>query len=396
MNLTQVSSSCRKHWRTLLGVSVTALAGFMSPFYIYSPNIGSATPKPPAQPALPSSEVPTAVVEQADITQLVRAVGSLKPKLKVDIGAQVSGQVEALHVQLGQAVKAGTLLVSLASDSARNAVKQAEAALAQQKATVSTVRIDLAGARREAERQHRLLVGGATKMQEVEQADRALAKLEVQLKGEEAKLDQRRADLKESQLKLTYTRVQAPVDGEVVAIAVQQGQTLNSLQSAPTLLTLAQLNIMTVYARVSEADIASVQVGQAASFTTLAADTKRYKGKVGVIDPIPEHIGNALFYNVQFDVDNADHQLFSDMTVQVELEVARASQVLTIPIVALGQRDSAGRFSVQVQGAAGPAESRQVQIGVRDDNRVQILDGLTLGERVLLTPAPAFPAAAPH
>lgn len=401
MNVAKVSKLCRKHWPTLLGVLVAALAGFMSPYFLGNlkmQGFDSATPKPkpPAQPSSLSSEAPSALVEQADITQLVRAVGSLKPKLKVDIGAQVSGQLEVLHVQLGQTVKAGTLLVSLESDSARNAVQQAEAVLAQQKATVDTVRIDLAWARREAERQHRLLAGSATTMQEVEQADRALAKLEVQLNGEEAKLDQRRADLNESQLKLTYTRVLAPLDGTVVAIAIQQGQAVNAQYSAPTLLTLAQLNTMRVYTRVSEADIGQVQVGQTARFTTLAADTQSYEGKVSVIEPIPERLGSAVYYNVLFDVDNADHQLFSDMTVQVELEVAKASQVLTIPIVALGQRHSSGLFAVEAIDVAGSVSSRHVRIGVRNDSRVQILEGLAPGDRVLLSPAAAFPAAAPR
>jgi membrane fusion protein, macrolide-specific efflux system len=399
MNFTQVGRSCRKHWRTLLGVLVTALAGFMSPFYINNmnaPGSGSTAPMPPAKSTSLSSEVPSALVEQVDITQLVRAVGSLKPKLKVDIGAQVSGQVEVLHVQLGQAVKAGTLLVNLEPDSARNAVQQAEAVLAQQKATVDTVGIDLAWARREAERQHRLLAGGATTAQDAEQADRTLAKLEVQLSGEEARLDQRRADLNESQLKLTYTSVLAPLDGKVVAVAIQQGQTVNAQYSAPTLLTLAQLNTMTVYTRVSEADIGQVQVGQTARFTTLAADTQSYEGKVSVIEPIPERFGSAVYYNVLFDVENSDYQLFSDMTVQVELEVAKASQALTIPIVALGQRDSSGLFTIQVIDAEGSVSSRRVRIGIRNDSRVQILEGLAPGERVLLSPAADFPAAAPH
>jgi membrane fusion protein, macrolide-specific efflux system len=97
-----------------------------------------------------------------------------------------------------------------------------------------------------------------------------------------------------------------------------------------------------------------------------------------------------------FDVENPDYQLFSDMTVQVELEVAKASQTLTIPIVALGQRDSSGLFTIQVIDQAGNIVSRQVRIGVRNDSRVQILEGLAPGERVLLSPTASFPAAAPR
>ncbi|KQV46369.1 hypothetical protein ASC93_14670 [Massilia sp. Root335] len=320
----------------------------------------------------------------------------LQPKLRVDIGAQVSGQVRQLHVQLGQTVKTGALLVSLDSDSGRNAVQQAEAAMAQQAATVKRTRIDLEAVRREAERQRRLLAGDATTILDKEKADTDLSKLEAELQVQEAMLQQRRADLVDKQLKLTFTRVSAPIDGEVVAVAVQEGQTVNALQMAPTLLTLAQMRTMTVKARVAEAEIGLVRVGQTAHVTTLAANGQRYEGKVRVVQPIPERIGNALFYNVLFDIDNTDHQLLSDMTVQVELDVARADQVPTLPVLALDKRGNDGRYTVQVLDATGKINPRQVRIGIRDDAHAQVLEGVKPGERVLLTLPAATPSTTVH
>jgi macrolide-specific efflux system membrane fusion protein len=372
----------RQHWGAVLGALIVALLVFGLVLRLSRP----------AAPALP----PSASVEQADIIHTVHAVGRLQPMLKVDIGAQVGGQVRRLHVRLGQAVKASDLLVSLDSDSARNEVQQAEAALAQQTASVKGARIELDAAHREAERERRLLAGGASTPLDKEKADTALAKLEAHWQSQQATLDQRRADLIAKQLKLTHTRVSAPIDGEVVAIAVQEGQTVNAVQMAPTLLTLAQLRTMTVKAQVPEAEIGLVREGQVARVTTLAADGRRYEGKVRVVQPIPERIGNALFYNVLFDVDNADHRLLSDMTVQVELEVARVNQVATMPIVALSQRDSSGRHTVQVLDPTGKAVPRQVRIGLRDEARAQVLEGLKPGERVLLAPAAAVAAPAPR
>jgi macrolide-specific efflux system membrane fusion protein len=373
----------RKHWRAVVGPVVAASVVFGLILYFS---------RPAAAPTAP----PSIAVERADITQVVHATGLLQPRLKVDIGAQVSGQVRQLHVQLGQPVKVGTLLVSLDSDSGRNAVQQAEAALAQQVATAKRARIELDAARREADRQRRLLAGDASTTLDKEKADTDLAKLEAEQQIQEATLAQRRADLVDKQLKLTFTRVSAPIDGEVVSIAVQEGQTVNALQMAPTLLTLAQLSTMTVKAHVAEAEIDQVRVGQTAHVTTLAANGRRYEGKVRVVQPIPERIGNALFYNVLFDIDNADHQLLSDMTVQVELDVAHASQVPSLPILALDKRDSAGRYTVQVLDAQGKASPRQVRIGIRDEARAQVLDGLRTGERVLLAAPPAAMAASLH
>lgn len=346
--------------------------------------------------AVPSVLPETAVVQRLDIAKFIHATGQLQPMVRVEIGAQVSGQVRRLHVQLGQAVKQGALLVSLDSDSGRNAVQQAEAALAQQVAITKRSLIELQAARREAERQTRLLAGDATTSQDREKADTELAKADAEHDAQQASLAQKRADLIDKQLKLTFTRVPAPIDGEVVSIAVQEGQTVNSLQTAPALLTLAQLNRMTVKTRVAESEIGLVRVGQAARVTTLAADSRTYEGHVRVIQPIPERLGNAMFYNVLFDIDNADRHLLSDMTVQVELAVVRVDQVLALPIVALGQRDSNGRYIVQVLDSAGEVSQRKIHIGTRDDVRAQVLDGVQLGERVLLVPSPAALTKAPQ
>lgn len=368
----------REHWQKLLGMMLTAVV-VIGLFHHFRSS------------AQPPVESPSAVLKRGDIVQIVQATGQLQPRLKVDIGAQVSGQVRQMHVQLGQTIKAGTLLVSLDSDAGRNAVQQAEAALAQQVATAKRTRIELEAAQREAGRQKRLLADDATTALDKEKADTDLAKLEAEQQIQDATLAQRRADLVDKQLKLTFTRVSAPIDGEVVAIAVQEGQTVNALQMAPTLLTLAQLRTMTVKARVAEAEIGLVRTAQTAKVTTLAANARTYEGTVRVIQPIPERIGNAMFYNVLFEIDNADHQLLSDMTVKVELEVAKARQVPSLPIVVLTNRNDTGRYTVQVLDANGKVSPRQIRIGIRDATHAQVLDGLQAGERVLLAPADAAP-----
>ena len=146
--------------------------------------------------------------------------------------------------------------------------------------------------------------------------------------------------------------------------------------------------------KVPEADIQAIKVGQAARFSTLSGEGKRYEGKVRVIQPVPERAGNAVFYNVLFDVDNRDRALFSDMTVQVDIETGSAKQVLAMPIVALGERGKDGRFTVQVLDAANKQQPRQVKVGLQDGAKVQVVDGLKAGEKVLLAPPSAADAAA--
>jgi membrane fusion protein, macrolide-specific efflux system len=346
------------------------------------------------QPA-PPPPPPTGTVALADITQAVQAAGVLQAQTTVDVGAQVSGQVQKLHVVLGQQVKKGELLVSLDPELARSDVAQAQAALAQQAAALESRQIDLRAAQREAERQRRLLANQATAATEAEKAETELAKLQADVRGQTATQARLQAELERKQLSLGYTRISAPMDGTVVSLAVQEGQTLIAVQMTPLLLTLANLDTITVRARVPEADIHAVQVGQVARFGTLSGDGARYEGRVRVIQPVPERAGNAVFYNVLFEVDNRARRLYSDMTVQVEIETGRARQVPAMPVVALGERGKDGLYAVQVMAPDGSTAPRRVRTGLQDGARVQVLDGVKLGEKVLLAPPPPpDPAAA--
>lgn len=366
----------RLRWLLVLALAVAGWGGWR----LLNP------PPPPPPP-------PSAKVARADITQMVQAAGVLQARTRVDVGAQVSGQIQTLHVQLGQQVRKGDLLVSLDPELARNDVARAEAALLQQRALLESRQVDLATARREHERQRRLLAGDATAVLEAERAESELAKLQAEVRGQSAVMSRLQADLAQAQVRLNYTRITAPMDGTVVSLPVQVGQTVIAVQITPVMLTLADLDTITVRTKVPEADIQSVKVGQVARFSTLSGEGRRYEGRLRVIQPIPERVGNAVFYNVLFEVDNRTRALYSDMTVQVDVETGSAQQVPAMPMVALGERDKDGRYRVTVLDQDGKQAARQVRVGLQDGNRVQVLEGLAEGETVLLAPPSAAEAA---
>lgn len=366
----------RLRWVLILALAGAGYAGWRA-----------LNPPPPPPPP------PSAKVEEADIIQLVQAAGVLQAKTKVDVGAQVSGQIQTLHVQLGQQVKKGELLVSLDPELARNDVARAEAALLQQKALLESRQVDLATARRERDRQRRLLAGDATAALEAERAESDLAKLEAEVRGQSAVMSRLQADLAQAQVRLGYTRITAPMDGTVVSLPVQVGQTVIAVQITPVMLTLADLDTITVRTKVPEADIQTVQVGQVARFTTLAGEGQFYEGKLRVIQPVPERVGNAVFYNVLFEVDNRARKLYSDMTVQVDVETGRVKDVLAMPMVALGERGKDARFRVTVLDKDQKQQPRFVRTGLQDGTRVQVLEGLQLGDTVLTAPPSAEEAA---
>jgi macrolide-specific efflux system membrane fusion protein len=344
--------------------------------------------------ALPPPQPPTGEVKRIDIVQTVQAAGTLQARTRVDVGAQVGGQVKAIPVVLGQAVKKGDLLVLLDPEPAQSDVARAEASLAQQHAQLESRRIDLQAARRELERQRRLLSAEATAPAEAEKAENEVAKLEADVRGQTANLAQLQAQLDRSKLNLAYTRITSPMDGVVVNIPVQVGQTVIAVQITPVMVTVADLDTITVRTKVPEADVQSLSPGQKAGFATLSGDGRRYEGQLRVIQPIPERAGNAVFYNALFEVANRDRKLFADMTVQVDIETGEARQAPAIPLVALGERGKDGSFAVEVVGKDGRNATRQVRTGLHDTAHVQVLSGLEVGERVLLAPPPASAASA--
>lgn len=329
---------------------------------------------------------PTAEVTAADVVQVVQAAGIVVPRVQLDVGAQVNGQIRAVHVELGQTVTAGQLLVSIDPDTARSEVRVAEAALVEQKAQIKVRRVVLHYAKKEAERQRQLMTAGATTQSTVEHAESDVGRLEAELRGQTASLDRFAAELTKHTLALSQTAIKAPIDGVVVDIPVAQGQTVNASQTTPVMVTLAKLDEMTVRTRVAEADISKVKVGQQARFVALSGDAQSFEGQVRVIQPVPERSGSASFYSVLFEVPNSGRVLLPQMTVLVRIQTGQATKVATIPVVALNERQAGARHVVYVLGADNHSERRIVKTGLQDESKVHVIEGLKAGEKVLLSP----------
>ena len=191
--------------------------------------------------------------------------------------------------------------------------------------------------------------------------------------------------------------------GTVVAIVAPEGQTVNAVQAAPTIVKVADLATMTVKAQVSEADVTRVHLGtESVLLRFLGAPEHRYEARLRAIEPAPESMaadtslnpGNAsstggalsaaVYYTGLFEIANPDHALRPTMTAQVNIVLAEADTALVIPAAALGEMRPDGRRVVQVVDANGRVQSRTVQVGINNRVKVQILDGLGPGELVVL------------
>ena len=298
----------------------------------------------------PKEELPsyiTAQVERGDIENSVIATGLLEATKIVSVGAQASGQLKKMYVELGDEVKQGQLIAQINSVTQENEIQTAQASIKNQQAQLAVRQATLAQVQAEYNRQKNMYAQDATSKAELESALASYKTAQAEIVALNAQIEQSRLTLATAQEELGYTRIIAPMDGTVVAIVTEEGQTVNANQSAPTIVKLAKLDTMTVNAEISEADVMKVEKGQSVYFTTLGDSEKKYYATLRQIEPAPESISDdsssssssssseAIYYNALFDVPNEDGKLRIDMTAQVSIIIDQAKNVLTIPSSAL-------------------------------------------------------------
>lgn len=274
-------------------------------------------------------------VEIGSIINTISSAGTVKPSSFVDVGAQVSGQLEKLSVEVGDIVEEGQLLAEIDARSQQSRVDASRSAIEAQEAQIASRRATLELARTNTQRQERLMAANATSQQDFDSAVANLANAEASLIQLEKQIQQSRASLLSEETELEYTRIYAPIAGTIVSIEMNEGRTLNANQNAPTILRIADLSLMTVEAEISEADIGNLSKGMEIYFTTLSGGTRRWTGELRQILPTPVVTSNVVLYTGLFDVQNPDGSLLPEMTAQVFFITSAARGVLTVPLGAL-------------------------------------------------------------
>lgn len=337
----------------------------------------------------------TAPVAKGDIAHTVLASGSLQPLKSVKVGAQVSGEISALYVQIGDQLKQGDPVAEIDASTQQNTRDSAAASLASSKAALTSAQAKLREAQQNFNRQQSLVKKGAA-------AQETLDAAQATLKAAQSSVEQAKADIRRNQLELDnaglrlgYTNVTAPMDGVVISVAVEKGQTVNAVQDSPTLATIAQTKTMTVEAEIAEADVGELKPGMNAYFTLLGSDKTRYEGKLKSIDPAPLATSKntttatagssdtAVYYYGKMDVPNPDGKLRIGMTANMVIAVEEAKGVLTIPMTAL-QTNAQGEDEVQVM-IDGKPQPRVVKLGINDGVNTEIKEGLKEGEEVVIS-----------
>ncbi len=333
----------------------------------------------------------TVSVMRGDIETTVLASGVLEASALVSVGAEVSGNIKAVHVSLGQSVKAGDLIAEIDSLNQENAVKSAEAALAGIQAQKRNQEANLVTAEASLARQQQLSANSLVSQTALETAQAAVEQGRAQIDQLDAQIAQAELTVESAELNLARTRIVAPADGTVVALLVEAGQTLNANSTTPTIAKIANLDTMVIKAEISEADVVKVRPGQKVYFTILGEPDQRIEATLREVEPAPTSIaeetsatGSAVYYNGLFEVPNADHRLRISMTASVTIVLDEARGVLTLPSSLVSRRGPDGQVTVMVYDPASEASRPvPVEVGLNNNISAEIVSGLAEGDQVV-------------
>ncbi|WED28334.1 efflux RND transporter periplasmic adaptor subunit [Vibrio sp. DW001] len=337
----------------------------------------------------------TDFVKRGDIESVVLTNGVLYPSKLVSVGAQVSGLIGKIDVQLGDEIKQGDLIAQIDNLTQQNALKDAEASLKSINAQFGAKQAQIKVAMSEFSRKKKMLVDGATSQSEYDTAESILAVYRADLDQLNAEKEKSVISVDSARLDLGYTTITSPIDGTVIYVSVEEGQTVNNNQGTPSIIELAQLGVMTIKAQVSEADIINVGAGQEVYFTILGATGKKYRGVLRAIEPGPTLLSGddsalmigddeAIYYNALFDVENPENLLRFGMTAQVSIVLESATDVLLVPSQILIEKPGPSpSYQVPVK-KHDQVEYRDVEVGINNKIYAQILSGLNEGEEIVI------------
>lgn len=340
-----------------------------------------------------NSPVPyeTIVVTKRDIASSILATGSVKPMIgaEVKVGSRISGRVEHLHANIGDKVKKGQIIAEIEQKDLEANVAQAKANLAAAKAVSGVNRATLWPTLDAAS------TWGAQDTVFFPKTGDNFAGLVFSVpifngpdlyKIREARSlqDASKAALDYAEVQLSYATITAPISGVISSVTTQEGETVAAGLLAPTFLTIIDLSRLQVDAFVDETDIGRIKVGQRAVFTVDTYPNKEFTGEVQAVYPKAVIQENVVNYDVVTKITDPDiESLRPDMTTNVIIFQEEIKDVLAVPKKFVSTEEGKKTVYVLEKGAANPTK-RIIKTGWQDSKYVQILNGVTEGEKLVV------------
>jgi HlyD family secretion protein len=349
---------------------------------------------------------------RGDLVQTVVASGRVATPQRVSVGAVITGRVTRIPVREGQSVRRDDVLIELDSDDERAAVDQARGAVAQAEAKLRQLRelglpaaeqalvqaqANYTQARQQYERAMELKTKGFVSQAALDDAQRNLNVAESQLRAAQLQVEsnqpagsdfalartalaQARAALGLAQARLDQTVIRAPVDGTLIGRGVEPG---NVVQAGKELMVLAPAGETQIVVQIDEKNLAQLKPGQRALASADAFPKERFAAELFYINPGIDALRGSV--EVKLRVASPPDYLRQDMTVSVDIEIARRNDTMVVPADAVHDANGAQPWVLAVDGWR--AQRRAVKLGLKGDGRVEVLEGVAAGDR--LVPASA-------
>src|SRR5918993_5376723 len=303
----------------LILVAVALIGGGGYAYYRYSQK-----PEPPT--------ITTARITRGDLAETVGATGALQAVTTVQVGTQVSGTIQELNADFNSLVRKGQVLARLDPSLIQSQIEQARANLIRAEADLERLRVGLDDARSKLSRARELAEKKLIAQTELEAAEVAVRSAEAQLRSQQAGVTQSQASLRQNQVNLAHTVIESPIDGLVISRNVDVGQTVAASMSAPTLFVLAaDLTKMQVLASLDESDVGRIRPSQRVTFRVDAYPAEDFVGTVAQVRLQPIVQQNVVTYATVIDVPNPELKLKPGMTANVNVEIARRTDITRIP-----------------------------------------------------------------
>lgn len=339
----------------------------------------------------------TQQITKKDIYESIEAVGEVYAKEQVDVGAQVSGQIIKLFVDVGDKVKVGDMIAQIDKDKQQNELDITKAQLESAKANLESKKVALEIAKNQFHREQKLYAAKATSLESLETLKNNFYTLKANVAELEANVIQLEISLKNAEKDLGYTSIVAPIDGVIINVAVDEGQTVNANQNTPTIVRIANLEEMEVRMEIAEADVSKIKVGTELEFSILNDPDNKFKAQIASIDPANTSISDstsnssssssssasstAIYYYAKFFVPNVDNFLRIGMSVQNSIIIASAKNTLALPTYAI--KNDAGGYYVDLLKNK-KAVKTYVKLGIKDSINTQILEGVSENDILIL------------
>ena len=331
-------------------------------------------------------------VRRQDIEKVVNATGEVRASNLVTVGAQVSGKIEKLYVDVGQEIKKGDLIAEIDSTTQQNEVDINKSKLNSYQAQLKAAQTSLKVAEKQYKRMQSLKKSNAASSEDLENAEDAFETAKAKVTELESSVKETEISLSTAETNLGYTKITAPLDGTIVSVPVKEGQTINAAMDTPTIVQVADLSQMEILIEISEGDIGNIKPGVKVTYSILADLGKVYETTLKSVDPgltlltdgeYTEVVddGEAIYYYGRLSVPNNDGKLRIGMTTQNVIYVERAENVLTVPVTAV-KTNAEGKY-VEVLTKTGVVQ-KGIETGVSDGLNMEVKTGVEEGDEIII------------